>query len=307
MRAHHVTNGDVCADSLRAAGATPLIVWRDVLHTGPGPAGLDTAQLAAVRAGFLASQGWTDFAEALALFHERDAALANAQGGVLWFEYDLYDQLQLVQVLATLAARPTGAGSWRLVEGSPPLLVASAAARARLEAAAQPVTPATLALATRAWRALCAPDPRPAVALLDEDLGALPHLREAWERWLQELPAPRGSLTRTERQLLEVLAQGPLPFVSLFVRWAAREPLPWMGDSTLLQHLRVLAQAGAVAHGPQGWQLGPEGEALLRGDADLARLGGARHWWGGTCLAEPSASGWRWDARARTLVSVPSV
>ena len=302
MPTHHVTNGDVCADALRATGATPLIVWRDVLHAGPVPAGLDSAQLAAVRASFLASQGWTDLAEALALFAERDAALLGAPGGVLWFEYDLYDQLQLVQVLATLAARPGGAGSWTLVEGAPPLLVATAAARARLEASAQPVTQDTLALATRAWQALCAPDPRAAAALLDEDLSALPHLREAWARWLEELPAPGTGLTRTERQLLEVLAPGPLPFVSLFVRWAAQEPLPWMGDSTLLMHLRVLAQAGAVLHGPQGWQLTSGGEALLRGEADFARLGGARHWWGGTCLAEPAASGWRWDAAARSLV-----
>ena len=108
MTLHHVTNGDVCADALRAAGATPLVIWRDVLHAGPVPAGLSPAQLAAVRASFLAGQSWTDFAEALALFAERDAALARAEGGVLWFEHDLYDQLQLVQVLATLAARPQG-------------------------------------------------------------------------------------------------------------------------------------------------------------------------------------------------------
>ena len=269
-------------------------------------AGLAPAQLAAVRAAFLAGQGWTDFAEALALFAERDAALAAAPGGMLWFEYDLYDQLQLVQVLATLAERPAGPGRWSLVEGPPPLLVPSAEARARLEAEALPLGPGAFALATRAWSALCAPDPRAAAALLSGDLNALPHLKAAWERWLEELPAPGSGLSRTERQLLEVLAQGPLPFPALFICWAALEPLPWMGDSTLLSHLRVLEQVGAVAQWQEGWRLGEHGEALLGGERDLASLGGARHWWGGTCLAEPAASGWRWDARTRTLHAPPS-
>jgi hypothetical protein len=200
-----------------------------------------------------------------------------------------------------LAARPAGAGSWRLVEGPPPLRIPSAEARARMEAAAEQLSQDALALALRAWAALCAPDPRPAAALLETDLGALPHLRAAWERWLEELPAPRTGLGRTERQLLQVLSEGPLPFPELFICWGALEPLPWMGDSTLLLHLRTLERCGAVAQWQEGWKLGPHGAALLRGERDLASLGGARHWWGGTCLAEPSAAGWRWDPTTRAL------
>ncbi|MBF5041684.1 hypothetical protein FGE12_04725 [Aggregicoccus sp. 17bor-14] len=298
-----MTNGDVCADALRSCGALPLVVWRDVLHAGPVPAGLSVEALAAVRAAFLASHGWTDFAEALALLHERDAALLEAHEGTLWFEHDLYDQLQLVQVLAMLASRPSGAGTWRLVEAPPPLRIPNAEARARMESNALALGDDALALAVRAWAALCAPDPRPAAALLETDLSALPHLRAAWERWLEELPAPGSGLPRTERQLLQVLAAGPLPFPSLFVRWSSLEALAWMGDSTLLLHLRGLAHAGAVALAPEGWQLTDTGRALLRGGAELSGASGARAWWGGTCLAEPSASGWRWDPASRALLA----
>jgi hypothetical protein len=63
------------------------------------------------RARFLAESGWGDAGGLRAAFEERDetlaAALRDRRPVVLWFEHDLYDQLQLLQVLA-LAARPAG-------------------------------------------------------------------------------------------------------------------------------------------------------------------------------------------------------
>jgi hypothetical protein len=55
-----------------------------------------------VRAQFSASCGWTSFEEAVGLFSRRDQVLADSLGQdevVLWFEHDLYDQLQLIQIL----------------------------------------------------------------------------------------------------------------------------------------------------------------------------------------------------------------
>ncbi|HYW10257.1 MAG TPA: DUF1835 domain-containing protein, partial [Longimicrobium sp.] len=102
MTTLHVTNGDHAADALRAAGMSGTVVaWRDVLHEGPVPAGLALPELGAVRAAWIAEQGW-----GAADFRERDAALARFathDETVLWFEHDLYDQLQLLQVVDWLA------------------------------------------------------------------------------------------------------------------------------------------------------------------------------------------------------------
>src|SRR6185503_56200 len=51
----HVTNGDVVAERLRAAGFADVLPWREVLHEGPVPAGSDLHE---TRARFLASCGW---------------------------------------------------------------------------------------------------------------------------------------------------------------------------------------------------------------------------------------------------------
>ena len=70
----HIVNGDaaiprVCArSSVRDAAILP---WRDMLHDGPLPSGLDLAALSAVRAVFLAGCGYAPFASTLAQFRER--------------------------------------------------------------------------------------------------------------------------------------------------------------------------------------------------------------------------------------------
>src|SRR5262249_46337862 len=105
----HVTSGDSTAGTPAQPGPHgPVPPWRDVLHEGPVPAGLGPAELRAVRARFLAESGLADLASVRRSLEERDAALLGAERYVLWFEADLYDQLQLIQVLDALAAGGVG-------------------------------------------------------------------------------------------------------------------------------------------------------------------------------------------------------
>jgi hypothetical protein len=107
----HVTNGDSTTATMeRARIGGDLLAWRDVLHEGPVPA-LPPAELRRVRAEYLSTispLGATEIEAALLARDERlDAAIAASEPVVLWFEHDLYDQLQLIQVLAGLPDRPT--------------------------------------------------------------------------------------------------------------------------------------------------------------------------------------------------------
>ena len=104
-RTLHVTNGDSTVDILARTGlAERILPWRDMLHEGPVP-DVPEGELRRVRAAFLADHD-IDHALALRLFEERDRELADNRDGrfVLWFEADLYDQLQIIQILARLAA-----------------------------------------------------------------------------------------------------------------------------------------------------------------------------------------------------------
>ena len=99
----HITNGD--AVSLPQTGLPgEVIYWRDVLHDGPVPRGLGLQQLSRVRERFISPFFGLPLSEVS--FRRRDEAIARFQDHeevVLWFEHDLYDQLQLIQILSWFA------------------------------------------------------------------------------------------------------------------------------------------------------------------------------------------------------------
>ena len=100
----HVTNGESAGNSLRqTALGGAVLPWQDVLHDGPVPA-VPRPEFLRVRAGFLSDCGWGSRRAILSSLERRDRQLVEAlRGGsqvVLWFEHDLYDQLQLLDALA---------------------------------------------------------------------------------------------------------------------------------------------------------------------------------------------------------------
>src|SRR5512133_4015627 len=100
----HVTNGESAGNTLRqTALGGAVLPWQDVLHEGPVPA-LPRRVLLRTRARFLADCGWGRQQALLSSLERRDRQLLEAlRDGlqvVLWFEHDLYDQLQLLDVRA---------------------------------------------------------------------------------------------------------------------------------------------------------------------------------------------------------------
>ncbi|HET9776777.1 MAG TPA: DUF1835 domain-containing protein, partial [Gemmatimonadaceae bacterium] len=122
----NITNGDSAAGTLSDAGIEgKIIAWRDVLHEGPVDSSLSLEDLSRQRARFIAEQGWGDFAHVSGDFAERDHAIRHLDyfdEVVLWFEDDLYDQLQLIQLLDFFAATRGKKLSLVVVDGYiPPL------------------------------------------------------------------------------------------------------------------------------------------------------------------------------------------
>src|SRR3954451_13008877 len=102
----HVTNGDVVASTLeKLLPNDDVLPWRDPMVDGPFPAGLDPEATSRLRAAHLVGQK-LDHDEVLRDFRLRDEHLASASRYreiILWFEHDLLDQLQTLQILDRLA------------------------------------------------------------------------------------------------------------------------------------------------------------------------------------------------------------
>src|SRR5262249_45940909 len=132
---------------------------------------------------------------------------------VLWFEHDLFDQLNLIQLLTWIRGHVPAATVSLICIGSYPgrpnfkgLGELTPAELAPLLETRFRVTDGQYDLAARAWQAFRAPTPEPLTAL-QPDERSLPYLGRALERFLQEYPWTSDGLSRTERRLLE-LADG---------------------------------------------------------------------------------------------------
>jgi uncharacterized protein DUF1835 len=285
MSALHVTNGDSAAQALRAAGVDAL-PWRDALHEGPVRA-VGVAELRAERAAFLESAGFGPATAIAAEIAARDEALARATAVVLWFEHDLYDQLQLVEVLTRL--RPEVDARLVLTDD----YLSSLEPEELLGLAVVPAGRAIRGAAARFWAAFTAPEPTGLLAV--EGLDELPHLRAARDRLLEELPAPGDGLTRSERAALRAISVDTRDDAGLMAAVAAQEEAIFLGDTWLFRRLEGLA-----VRDDGGWALTPAGSAVLTG-VDRVGLVALDRWLGGTRLRDDAV--WRYDPVARALTS----
>lgn len=316
------TNGDSAVPLIKQAGIQGKVVpWRDILHEGPVPAGLSLDELRPVRAAFLAHPGWHPYDQALMDLEERDDALVHAFDGdevILWFEHDLYDQLQLLQILDWCAIHVRGAYNFNLVCNTEYIGLSTPARLAERYLEKTPITVAHIDLAVAAWAAFRSADPVDLTRFLLRNSMTLPFVAPAFRRHLQQFPALTNGLSRTQRQALEVVAGGTTILRQVYpAAHHQREETIWLGDTTFATHLEemiacpvpLLARRdGLPLHsisvdGNAFWlqqvELTDAGRAVLRAEADHVDLNGIDKWLGGAQLT--SDRHWRWDDDAGRL------
>jgi hypothetical protein len=307
----HVTNGDTVVGTLAQTSlGGDTLAWRDAYHEGPVRSG-ERERVLDARAAFLSSCGWGDEDAIRAELLARDArfveALRDGTEIVLWFEHDLYDQLQVIDVLALAGETGFDPEQLELIEagafpGRPGFRGLGELTVAELESLwpqRRAVTDEDTAGAQRAWEAVRRSDPQGIAQVRLDPPPSRPFLAAALRRLLEELPDVDDGLSRTERQLLELLDDGPLLTGALFVASQDLEEAPFHGDAWILRTLAGLTPLVSLTEGSA--ELTDAGRRVLAGEADRVELLGIDRWVGGTRLV-PGAV-WRWDADASELVA----
>lgn len=315
----HVANGTSTTMTIEAARIPGAIsIWADPLHDGPVPGDRSDDELIEVRARHLSDPGdaaWlSETIDGLREWRRIIAAHDAYRELVLWYEHDLFDQLNLIQLLTwirghvpreepvsliclgSFPGRPTFKGLGEL----------TATELAPLLDTRQPVTDAQYALADRAWRAFCAPTPEPLDHFSQTDTSALPFLGAALRRFLQEYPWTTDGLSRRERRLLELSRDGSIALASAFPEFDQGETAFYVSDTSLsdtADSLRDTSPPLLTVSLGEGLRrtvsLTDAGRDVLAGRHDRVSLCGIDRWLGGVHLQEGNL--WRWDDESQRI------
>ena len=314
MRFLHVANGSSVTSTLAAAGVPGATsIWADPLHDGPVPGDLDDDALTRLRMEHhsgspSASDPQNDMRRWRRVIAEHDAY----DELVLWFEHDLFDQLNLMQLLPFVRGHVPASKRVSLIcigsfPGRPDfhgLGELGPSELASLLPSREAISDEQYALAERAWNAFRQPSPE-ALAALAGGLGAadaapydhvLPFLAPALRRFLQEYPWTTDGLSRTERRLMTLAADGRADWPASFPRMSEGERFYHLTDTSYeeLAHTLVGSQPPLLAGHLQSLTLTKYGRDVLEGRADRVRLCGFDRWLGGVYL-RGHVMPWRWD------------
>lgn len=316
----HVANGTATTSLIEAASIPgQLSIWADPLYEGPVPAGLTDEELLDVRARYLA--GDDPVVEAVNDLRRWRSAIADHRSYeelILWFEHDLFDQLNLIQLLTWIrehvpASKPVSLVCIASFPGHPAfkgLGELTPDELASLLDARQPVTDAQYTLARRAWAAFREATPRALDDVRRTDTSALPYLSSALLRLFQEYPWTNDGLSRTERRLLE-LANGGVNLATAFPHMHDGEEAYYVTDLSLgsladdlsrtSPPLLVLNRSPTAGEALQGAVTTTEiGGAVLAGKRDRIVECGVDRWLGGVHL-QSAGELWRWDDASQTI------
>jgi hypothetical protein len=198
----HITNGSSVSLPETGLGGE-ILIWTDSLHGGEAP------------------------------------AIPAHDEIVLWFEHDLYDQAQLIHLLDQLRHSRSQVS---LIQSGRYLGPMKPDELVTLWPTRHAVSEREFALGSAAWQAFRANDRAAIEAVIAGDTSALPFLAAALRRHVQDFPSESDGLGRAERQILQILAEGPRTFGELFVENQRREEAFFLGDSRFEEYLQGLGE-----------------------------------------------------------------
>jgi hypothetical protein len=326
----HIHNGDSTAGTAKHFGIPGKhFAFREALIDGPTPSGLYGHEWIRLRAEFLSNTYEPNREQVRSDLVKQDTALrefSDHDEVILWFEHDLFCQVNLVYLLDWFSRQELGRTRLSLIcigefPGKPDfrgLGELSGDQLATLLGVRHEVTGAELKVGSNAWQAYCAPDPLNIAKLLEQDTSPLPYLKNALLLHLMRFPSVRNGLGRVENSALELISSGSSTFGSLFPRLVAKEPRFGFGDVQIQSWLWKLiaarvpllsvgnldtndAPARFRGFGSAMFEITEAGNRVITGASDFIEENGLDAWLGGVHLKD-DAPIWRWDEDRRELV-----
>ncbi|WP_298715818.1 hypothetical protein, partial [Chitinophaga sp.] len=279
-----ILNGDATREIFEKSGlpGQPL-TWRDMLSEGMTPAGCDIGRFFEKRADHLQSAYGIDRKTYLADIAQTRKILQQAsryEEIVLWFEFDLFCQVNLVFLIQYLLRLNTPMPRVSVVQPGSHPDVADFRGMGMLQPSQLPplfekrayLEAADWQLASAAWEAYTNNNPLALEALTGRSAPNLPFLGSALLAHLQRLPSAESGLNSLEHFFLEQLAAGPAAEYQLYERFWKEKKVYGFGDFQLAAVLSRMTGAGVVVRTGETLEITDTGRRALRGEADYLSL-----------------------------------
>jgi len=313
----NITNGDCAVEIMKKAEIPGVFLpWRDVLHDGPVPENLSLEELSEVRTQFIIGRNWGAAENIRKSFVERDNELkcyGKYEKVILWFEHDLYDQLQILQILDWFHSTPRNGVELSIICTDRYLGMLSPAEMKGLMIHEELITERHLTLSSKAWSAFRSSSPEKWYELLNIDTSALPFLEGAIIRMLEEYPNINNGLSRTAQQALKIILEGENLAGKVFGLSQESEDRVFLGDSSFWVILQELLNSSpALLKLPKDKKLTPPtakdqeltitpvGLEVLSGKRNWLEVTNIDHWIGGVHLEGDNI--WYWDPDSSSIV-----
>ena len=233
-RVLNIINGNACIDIMKKANIEgDFLPWRDFLHEGSVPPQLTLEELSLIRAKFISEFGVGEINEIYRNFKERNEQLKTYKKYdkiILWFEHDLHDQLQLLQILDWFATKDLKNIQFSLIYSNNYLGESTAQQIKKMLEHSININLEHMKLAQEAWSAFREPTPKRWFSLLKKSTSILPFLKPAIFRMLEEFPNTKTGLSRTEYQALLIISNGIDDAKDIFEKSQSFEERKFMGN-----------------------------------------------------------------------------
>ncbi|MCM3748830.1 sigma-70 family RNA polymerase sigma factor [Paenibacillus pasadenensis] len=328
----HIVNGDHLADTLRQGVVEgEILAWREIYPVGPVFVDMDEKANRAARARYL--EDALGIPQAEYLNSEKQEQILNNfnkhKEVILWFEHDLFDQTMLAYLLHFFSKQNLQdtqlsllcIGEFPGIDLFRGLGQLTATQLKSLSGTWHTVGQRELETGRNMWEAYTSSIPDKHIQFLEEDLSALPFMRDAFEAHLSRMPSAFNGLGRIEQTTLEIAASGIQSPYELFQQVGNQLNVFGLGDLEFWYRLKKMATEPCSLLHIQGLEAFPDfkheapsfqnciitltelGREVLGGDKDWIALKEIDDWFGGIHLQDGKIS-WRWDTACNKLVQI---
>lgn len=302
----HVLNGDATLHQFERAGMKgEKMIWREVLSEGRVPETIGAEAFWEVRSSFFESFFEVEeekYHQLTVEEFEKVESFSDYEEITLWFEYDLFCQLNLMALLSWFAGQHLDKAKLSLVcvgivpgykdlvglgEIDPELFPQLFEERQRLSRK-------DLDFAQKFWAVFSSDNPTSLLSLADSHAAQFPYLPAAVKAHLQRFPSVNNGLNIIEDRMMRIVHSGIRDRNKIVGQILSEDTHYGFGDWQYFVYLKNLYP---LLQDEDGLSVNSLGQKVLDGEEDFIKWAKHDYYWGGVHY-----KAFRWDEKNKKLI-----